>query len=97
MLNLFEGEWITLVYVWKSWQNTGDDDPNSRIHKVKIFTNFLPFLPILPVNLIFFTILSVNLKPDKSSTLVVTHVIESGFYVETKLRLPIFKCTYELA
>jgi len=53
MLNLFEGEWITLVYVWKSWQKTGDDDLNSHIHEVKIFTNFLPFLPILPVNLIF--------------------------------------------
>ena len=37
--------------------------------------SFLPFftvLPILPVNLIFFTILPVNLKPGKSSTLHTT-------------------------
>ena len=32
----------------------------------------LPVLPILPVNCIIFTILPVNLKPGKSSTLVLT-------------------------
>ena len=36
------------------------------------FFQLLPFLPILPVNLIFFTILPVNLKTGKSSTLVKT-------------------------
>jgi hypothetical protein len=34
--------------------------------------HFLLFLPILPVNLIFFTVLPVNLKPSKSSTLFET-------------------------
>jgi hypothetical protein len=33
------------------------------------FYQFLLFLPILPVNLIFFTILPVNFKAGKSSTL----------------------------
>jgi hypothetical protein len=32
----------------------------------------LPAFPILPVNSIFFTILPVNLKPGKSSTLIST-------------------------
>jgi hypothetical protein len=32
----------------------------------------LPAIPILPVNSIFFTDLPVNLKPGKSSTLVLT-------------------------
>jgi hypothetical protein len=36
--------------------------------------HFLPLLPILPVNLIFFTVLPVNLKPSKSSTLIVSNV-----------------------
>jgi hypothetical protein len=34
----------------------------------------LPALPILPVNSIIFTILPVNLKPGKSSTLGPTHL-----------------------
>jgi hypothetical protein len=40
----------------------------------------LPALPILPVNSFIFTILSVNFKHDKNSTLVIiNHLLSSDF------------------
>jgi hypothetical protein len=45
----------------------------------------LPALPILLVNSIIFTILPVNLKPDKSSTLIVLHCVTRAWLVFSNL------------
>ncbi len=51
---------------------------------IYIFTIFYRFLPILPVNLFFFTILPVNLKPGKSSTLVEGGRASNDHFVEKR-------------